>query len=185
MPRNLDTLNAEQTTAYSTSIAFFLEITFKSMTCYATSLPFSYEWNGQTWLGVGSMGSVQTISEGLDVNAYGTAVTLSGIDPVLLPECLTDIQIGAPATLYMAFIDENMNVIGTPTPLFAGQVDQPSIKPGTDTVSITLNLESPLIRLQQGSYMKLTDADQRALYPNDSAFLYVSLLAFQALRWGS
>lgn len=184
MPRNLDTLNAAQTSASAVSVAFFLEITFKSQTSYITSLPFSYTWNGQTWLGIGSLGSIQTVQEGLDVEAYGTSVTLSGIDPVLLPESLTDIQIGAPAILYMAFIDGSMNVIGTPTPLFQGQVDQPTIKPGTDSVSITLNLESPLVRLQRGSYLKLTDADQRIAYPNDSAFSWVNLLNFQALKWG-
>ena len=185
MPRPLDSDNAAQTAASSVRIAFFLEITFKSMTCYLTTLPFNYVWNSQTWAGTGSMGKVSPIEEGTELQAYGIQVSLSGIDPVLLPEALNDIAIGQPATLYMAFFDEIMNVIGNPFPVFAGQVDKPSLSIGTSTVTITLNLESAMIRLQQGSYKKLTDADQRMNYPHDSAFQWTALLSFQALKWGS
>lgn len=184
MPRNLDPAVAAETQANDIRLAFFLEIAFKSETSYISTLPFNYVWNGQTWAGAGNLGSIGTISEGTDIQAYGTTVTLSGIDSSLLAEATGDIQLGAPATLYMAFFDEALNIIGSPFPVFSGQVDQPSIQASVDTVTITLNLESPMIRLQQGSFKRLTDADQRMLYPDDCSMQWVSLLSFQALRWG-
>jgi hypothetical protein len=185
MPRTIDAPNIAQLQAHDARMAFFLEITFRTETCYLSTLTGNYVWNGQTWAGTGAMGKISTIEEGVDLQSYGTSVSLSGLDPVLLPEAMGDIQIGAPAYLYQAFFDSAMNIIGSPVLIFAGQVDQPSIQVGGGTATISLNLESPMSRLQSGSYRKLTDADQRMNYPTDSAFVYVSVLNFQALRWGS
>jgi hypothetical protein len=184
MPRNLDSATQAQTTAPKISTAFLLQITFKTGTYYLCTLPTSLSWNGQTWIGTGSLGQVGQISEGTEVQAYGTTVTLSGIDSTLLADSLSDIQIGAQASLYVAFFDSNNSLVTAPTCIFAGVVDQPSIQCGADTVSISLDLESEMIRLQRGSFRRFTSADQHIDAPGDTGFDWVPSLNFLALNWG-
>jgi hypothetical protein len=183
MPRNLDSATKSQLQSLSVTLAFLLQVTFKTGTYYLCTLPNNLSWNGQTWVGTGSLGSVGQISEGTDVQAYGTSVTLSGIDPALLADSLDEIQIGAQATLYLAFLNGGA-LVTDPTCIFSGQVDKPSIQCGAETISITLNLESPMIRLQRGSFRRYTSADQHIDHPGDTGFDWVPSLNFMALKWG-
>ena len=184
MPRNIDAPNQAQLQSNNLAIAFFAQIAFKSEIAYASTLPFDLNWNGHLWKGTGSLSKIGQITEGTDVQAYGTVLTLSGIDASLLNECLTDIQIGASATVWMVTFDASGNIIGAPTIVFSGQVDEPSIDGGTSTVSISLNLESPMINLGRGHFRRLTSADQHIDFPDDTAFSWVPQLSFLALRWG-
>src|SRR5262249_46307709 len=94
--------------------------------------------SGQTFVGVGSFAEIGTITEGTDVEAKGTYVKLSGIDPVLLGESMTDIQPGLQAIVWIGAIDANANVIGTPYQIFGGIIDQTGVEMGDTSISITL-----------------------------------------------
>lgn len=139
---------------------------------------------GSTYLGVGSLGSIGDINEGVEVKADGTTVTLSGIDPTLLNDCLADIQLGAPATLWFALFS-NGAIVGKPYPLFVGTVDRPTIPIGSDTISITLALENRMANLQRPSNRRYTAGDQMYYYPTDSGFNWIETLNDVSLVWGS
>lgn len=164
--------------------AFLVSLQFKSGPQYIWSGVGPLVYNSNTYLGVGSLGGVGTISEGTEVQADGTALTLSGIDPALYSACLTDIQLGAPAQVWFACMS-NGQIIGTPYLLFSGQVDKPHITTGANTITISLALENRLANLQRASARLWTAADQNMEYPTDSAFNFVEILNDMALRWGS
>jgi hypothetical protein len=166
------------------AIGFMLDITFRSESQYVWTGYGNLVYGGNTYRGVGSLGKIDTVSEGVEVNAEGTAVTLSGIDAALLSETLGDIQLGAPASLYWALFDSELNILGTPYPLFVGTVDQPSIQPGIKEFSITIKLENKLINLQRPNMRRYTSADQNLYFPDDIAFQWVEQLNDQALLWG-
>jgi len=184
MPRELDsTLEAamQASLVYPVRMAM---LTFRSETKYIWSGPGDLVWDAQTYTGVGSLGSVGAINEGIEINADGTSVTLSGIDPVLLAECLTDIQPGAPAMIWLGFVTPQCVLIGTPYLQFSGCVDVPVVTPGTDAISISLALESRMLDLGRASCRRYTSADQRLYYPTDTAFGWVEQLNDLALVWG-
>jgi hypothetical protein len=183
MPRNLDSTMLTELQTNAIRPAFAAIIKFKSETVYVWTGSGNLVYGGNTYLGVGSFGKIGSVVEGSDVNAYGTSITLSGIDPTLLSESLTDIQIGAPATIYFILLDSLGDIYGVPYPLFVGTVDKPSITMGMKTLSITLNLENRLSDLQRANMRKYTSADQRLYYPLDDAFNFVEELNDQALRW--
>jgi hypothetical protein len=113
---------------------------------------------------------------------------LSGIDPVLLPESLSDIKLGASAKLYLGFFEpDSLTLVSTPVCLFAGIVDQPSVNmdPASGKVTISLNIESSLIRLQRACNLMFTPADQKIDHPDDTGLDQVNLLNWQALAWGT
>lgn len=162
---------------------FLAAITFHSRTVYCWTGVGNLVYNGNTYLGVGDFGKLGKITEGSDVQAYGTTISLSGIDPLLLSECLEDIQLGAPVTIYFALLDGNGSVLGIPYPMFVGTVDQPTIQIGTKTLSITLALENKLSNLLRANMRRYTNADQQLYHPGDTFFQFVESLNDQALVW--
>ncbi len=183
--RDLDSTLAAAITAGLIFPVRMAMLTFRSSTKYIWSGPGDLVWDAQTFKGVGSLGSIAVITEGVEVAAEGTTVTLSGIDPILLAECLTDIQPGAPAKIWFGLVTPQCVLIGTPYLQFSGLVDVPTVTPGVDTISISLALESRMLDLARPSMRRYTSADQRLYYPHDSSMSWVEQLGDTANRWGS
>ncbi len=182
MPRDLDPTFGTELVSPFIRPAFFAELTFRSQTSYVWTGVGPYSFNGQTWTGVGDVGSVGTYSEGMDLVASGMTISLSGINNTLLGESMSDIRQGAPAVIYLALLDQNMNMVGVPTVWFGGLMDKPTANIGTDTSTITIALETNAIRLQQGQRLKYTSAEQRRLFPDDTGFDWVEKLNDQAIK---
>jgi hypothetical protein len=140
-------------------------------------------YNGHNYGGVGSLGSIGDVTESIDVKADGTTLELSGIDPILMNDCLNDIQLGAPVTIWLATLSDD-GILGTPTPLFVGTVDKPAIPIQPDKLTLTLNLENRMINLQRASNRRYTAADQNYYYPDDSGMCHVESGNDVALVWG-
>jgi hypothetical protein len=171
--------------ASQVSLAVLGILTFKSEPVYVWTGVGPLLYNGNTYLGLGSLGEIGAITEGTDVQAYGTVVSLSGIDPTLLSESMTDIQLGAPATLMLALFDQAAGtVIGTPQTIFQGVVDKPTITPGTKAIKISLALETRLANLQRPSMRRYSSADQNLYYPNDIFFHWVEEQIDIAVKFG-
>jgi hypothetical protein len=158
-------------------------ISFRTQVVYCWTGVGNLIYAGNAYTGVGDFGKVAPIVEGTDVQAYGTSISLSAIDPLLLDECMEDIQLGAPVTIYFGLLDSNGNIFGAPYPLFVGTVDQPKIQVGTKTLSITLALENKLSNLSRANMRRYTNADQQLYYPGDTMFQSVESLNDQALIW--
>jgi hypothetical protein len=182
MSRNLPSGMPAEIAGAAIRPALLVVLTFKSMTSYVWTGVGSLVYGGNTYLGVGSLGKIDRIQEGVDVHAYGTTVTLSGINPTLLAEALGDIQLGAAATISLALLDASGNVLNAYT-VFSGVVDKPTVSPGLKEVSISLALETKLSNLSRATNRRYTAADQNLYYPSDTAFLWVEQLNDQALKW--
>lgn len=185
MPRDASSPMLAALTGSQISIGFLLDIVFTTGQQFVWSGAGNLVYNGNTYLGVGAMGKVGPFSEGSGVSADGTTVSLSGIDPALLSACLEDIRLGAPSTVYFALFDQNLNILGTPYPIFVGTVDQPVLQIGPDALTIQLKLENRLTNLQRANMRRYTSADQNLYYPGDSAFNWVEILNDQALLWNT
>jgi hypothetical protein len=183
MPRNL---TSPMMTALSGGLIMpvvLVALTFKLKTEYVFSGVGSLVFQGQTFQGVGSLGKVGAVNEGIEVKADGTSVTLSGIDKDLLGECLTDVQLGAPAKIWFGLM-ANGALIDSPQLVFSGVVDKPAFQFSGETISITLSLATKLADMNIASNKRYTTADQHVLYPDDTAFGWVESLNDLALIWG-
>jgi hypothetical protein len=182
MSRALDSTLATSLATGLIGPVILVMLTFKSQICYAWSGTGTLVWNGNSFLGVGSLGKLGTISEGTEVKADGTTLELSGIDPIYLGECLTDIQMSAPAKVWFGNMLNGV-LIGTPYLVFSGCIDKPAFTIGAETVTIRLSLENRLID-QRAGMSRYTTADQHVNYPDDTAFNWVERLNDEALNWG-
>ena len=181
--RNLDPSMQAALSAGVIVPAIMCSLTFVTGTQYIWSGVGTLVYGGNTYLGVGTLGSVGAIKESNSVVANGTTVTLSGIDATLYGDCMDDIQLGASAKLWFTLLSQG-TIIGAPYQAFSGLVDQPTVSEGGDTISITLALETRMTNLQRPRMSRYSSADQRILYPTDSFFFYVPQLNDVALVWG-
>lgn len=184
MARDLDATYAGGLSAGVIMPVRLVMLTFASAVRYVWSGVGTLVWNGNSFAGVGSLGQVGSITEATGVEANGTTVSLSGIDPALLAECLTDIQIGAPARIWRG-LWQNGALLGTPYQTFRGYVDKPAFNISAETLAISLSLESRIVNLGRASYRRYTAADQHLQYPNDCGFNWIEQIQDIALKTGT
>lgn len=184
MARDVSTPMVTAITGNNYAPIIMLDLTLSIGTIYVWSGVGTFVYNGHSYQGVGSLGALGEVTEGTQIKADGTTITLSGIDSTLLTETLNDIQLGAPVTIWFACFAAG-GVVGTPYPLFVGTVDKPVVDIGPTTFSITLNLENRLFDLQRATNRRYTTSDQRYYYPDDIGFSWVEALNDIALVWGN
>ena len=85
-----------------------------------------YTIAGQTYLGMGDLGTVSTVAESISTTAQGVTLTLSGINPVTLQDALTQLNPSSWAYIYLGFFGPN-GLIGVPVSVFAGLTDQANV----------------------------------------------------------
>lgn len=183
MPRNLTTGVIQQLEATQVRPVLLVSLAFADNTVYAWTGVGSISWNGHTWLGVGELGSVSTISEGSEVQANGITLTLTGIPTDLLNEGLNEVVAGKMAQVYLGFMDNAGNLIPDPIPAFIGMLDQPTINIGTETSTISITAENRLVDMNRARGSRYTDQDQRAKYPDDGCLKYVHFLMDSHYIW--
>ncbi len=188
MPRQLDPTFSAALQGGVILPFFAVDLQFKSGAYHLASTPWPITLgNGTTYTGTGSLGKIGAVRETMDVEATGITVTLSGVDTAILQECLEDIQLGAPATVYFGALNpaNPSQALGNPSVYYQGLVDQPSHTSGPETCSISLAIESRMLRLQSGGQQRrYTSADQRITHPDDTFFSWVESLNDRALRFG-
>ena len=79
MSRNLDSTLASALSDNLISPVILAALEFQSGTIYVWSGVGTIEFNGNTFIGVGSLGSISPVNEGSDIKADGMTIKLSGI----------------------------------------------------------------------------------------------------------
>ena len=152
-------------------------------TLYLTNLPYSFNWNGQIWAGVGALGSVDPVQEQAELEATTVKLTLSGIPPELIETAITEHYQGKRAQIWFCPMTADGRMIGQPLRVFFGRIDTMDIEVG-ETATVTLSAESKLVdwgRVRGGRY---NHEDQIARFPNDKGLEYVAAMVSVDLVWG-
>jgi hypothetical protein len=183
MTRGLDTNQSNAVKAGHVAGVAFVELDF-AVTLRLCTLPYAATWNGQTWMGVGSLGDISQIAENTNLQAAGVSLTLSGIDPTMISSALSEQYQGKAAKIWYCMIDpDTAQLIGTPLPVFTGRIDTMTIEVGA-TAAITLSAESKLIDFFRQRVTRFTSADQQAKYPGDGGLDYVAQMLDKTITWG-
>ena len=142
-------------------------------------------WNGDTYNGVGDLGSIGRPRETTEIQAEGISFELSGIPSSNLSLALQEARRNKPAKAWLGFMDDQGNVIADPFMLFSGRVDSAEIEEGGETATVRVIAESILARLQTPNERRYTDEDQKIDYPADKGLEFVASLQDKQLVWGS
>jgi hypothetical protein len=165
------------------ALVMFVQLEFDSGTVYVTSLAYSKDWDGHIWVGLGSLGSIEPITEGENIEAYGINLTLSGIDTALMSAMLSEQYQGRAVTIWMGALDADHQVIADPVVVFKGRMDTPDIEVGA-TATIRLACEGRLADLDRPRVRRYSHEDQIAVYPADKGLEFVPQMVEKQLYWG-
>lgn len=184
MSRNLTGALQAELAKQSLAPIVLVQAQFTSGTIYVWSGVGSVSWNGQTWLGVGSLGSISMVSESTEVEAQGIVIGLSGIPSDLIAKVLGECRPNAPVKVWLGAVDSAGAVIVDPYQSFSGRMDVPEIEEGAETSSISIHVENRLIDLGRARERRWTHEDQKIDYPTDKGFEYVASLQEWNGLWG-
>jgi len=96
---------------------FFIQAQFNSGTVYIWSGYGPIVWNGQTWTGLGNLVSLGTVEDAATIEARPISFSVSGFDPALLPDCLGEVTLGAPVTIWIGALSLTPNAGSCPEDL--------------------------------------------------------------------
>lgn len=156
---------------------------FASGIVRATSAPFNIEAEGETYTGIGNLGTISAVPEGAELQSYAVELTLSGIPAELVSLALADQYQGREARLYLALLDDGHRVIGAPLLIFRGQMDTLDIELG-QTATLRLAVQSRLADWERPRLRRYTQEDQQADYPEDKGFEFVPQMVEKTIYWG-
>ena len=181
-PTNVATALAQQHVA----IVTFAKLEFPSGTVYVHNSLGTYTWGGQDWLGVGDLGSISQVEEGIDVSPYAITLTLSGLDATISGAALTEDYFMHPVTVYMGVLDSDDALLADPTPIWSGFMDQMNLSVGSDGGdAIQLIAESELSRFDVSRNLMYTNAAQQERYSGDLFFSHIHKVQGAKFDWGA
>jgi hypothetical protein len=183
MPRPMSSAMLAAIQATDLQPALFIQLTFNGATAYLWTGNTSISWNSQTWSGLGSLLSLAVAEDGATVEARGITVTVSGLDPNLLPDCLNDFQLGLSAIVYLGFFSGG-SLISTPITSWSGRMDLPTIDVSGETATIAINCESRLLDMNIPCDRRYTQQDQQMTWQDDLGFQFVDSIQEFVLAWG-
>lgn len=141
---------------------------------------------GESWTGVGRLGSISPIRDTQDVVASGVAFELTIIPTPEIPDApdaflnlaLQEEYQGRPVTVYRAFLDpdDGRTLLKDPEPRFKGYLDVMEDVEAPGAAILRVMAENRLIDLERPRKRTYTPEDQKARYPGDTFFDEVAAL---------
>lgn len=134
---------------------------------------------GETYLGGGDLLSISGLEEANDLSAKGITLQLTGVSSTLVSLALQEPYQRRSCKVYFGTTDTT-----APIEAFSGLMDKMTIEDGGETSTITLSVESKLLRLNRSSNWRYTEANHQSRYSSDTFFSYVTGLQDRDIIWG-
>jgi hypothetical protein len=169
-------------------VAYFVKIVFTTETLFLWSglgsiTPPGPPWDpannfpyGVPFTGLGWLGRIESIPQDSNLTAQNIRLSLSGIVPRMVGDAINAVRLTGSLSVWVAFLDQNNQVIADPLPMWQGQTDVPTIDEGAETSNLSLTAENALLALNLASNRRFTTVDQQRDYPGDSGFDYVTAM---------
>lgn len=139
--------------------------------------------NGQTFLGVGTLGDVGSVTEENSTSSSTMSMALSGLDMSLVGETLNEEVIGRNVICYLAVMNDQGVVTGANV-LFEGFITDTALQAGQQN-ALSYVIANVFERWSQGLPDRYTDESQQRLHSGDRFFRYVAQMAERSIFWGS
>lgn len=157
---------------------------FLSEAVRANSTDFTVSWDGHDWLGTGALGTIGAVEETIESKATTLSLSISGVDPELLPKAIGDRYQGRTGQLSIAMLDEAYQIIGTPVLTFEGPMDAMPIEISGSVGTITVTVTDGRADWERPAVIRYTNEDQQAFYPGDKGLEFVPQMVEKQLVWG-
>lgn len=134
---------------------------------------------GETYIGGGHLLSFSGLEEVADMTATSFQITLSGVNPSIISLALQEPWQNRECTVYVG--DMSVASVGV---LGRGYIDKMPMQDDATSASISVSVETPLVRGERSSNWRYTDESHKSRYPNDTFFSYVAAIQDVQIPWG-
>jgi len=139
--------------------------------------------DGQTYLGVGQMGSVGAVETQSDEKPVSLNLELSGIPGNLLTDALGTKMRGSDATLYV-YAQSDAGQMKAAAPAVVGTIASYNVQVGDDNV-IQVGIADEFQLYEKSINNFWTEQSQLALFPDDHICRFTAQMAEREISWGS
>ncbi len=139
---------------------------------------------GFNYQGLGTLGKISSLAEQAEIQASSLSFTLSGVDPDRIYTALAEHYQGRSVVLYLALLNEELQLVIEPVVLWQGRMDVMSITLG-EIAEITLTANNPLADWDRSRVRRYNNEDQQSIYPDDKGFEFVEQSVNQQILWGA
>lgn len=181
--RGWDTTLQTEVDAADQNVALLLDVDLVAGTEYLWSGIGDISYGGNTYTGVGDLGDIDKIPEGVDKSDQGVELTLNYLDDTLRNMFVTTDQADRGVTIYVAVIDPDTFTVTSAYAYFVGFIDSVRIKDSGKSGALIVRVASELALYQRSHAYFLTDSHQQDLYPGDLGLEFSSEMD-QPISWG-
>lgn len=143
--------------------------------------------DGNTYLGVGHLGSIGTVVDTEDLTPAPVQLTLTGLAPNLLSAALNSGSFGDEVSVHVGYRADDATLVDDPWLLWRGTYEYATLSPSDSidgTSTITIQCQHELAVLDEIAGDRFTDEDQQAKYTGDTGFEFIHEMKNLKLRWG-
>lgn len=183
MTRDLTTTVEAEIVKEQVTALHLVECEFSSGTLYANTSAINIVYNGNTYLGVGKLGAISDTGEETDLSSSSLKLQLVGVDSSLVSAALNETFKNREATIFVAFLDANDSLVGTPAIIFRGRMDSMDMSMGDEAV-IAVNVVSRLADWERTRRGRYTNEDQQDNYTGDKGLEFCVKAVEKQIFWG-
>lgn len=184
------------TTQHTSSVAgvvWLVEMEFTTGTQRVTTAAVNIVEGTNTWVALGNIGGVSTVSESEEVTGEQITLSLSIVDRAMVAAALGSVETyrGRRVSLYLQLLDEKYQPVGSKTKRWSGLMERINIKRtdvkdniGASSGSIELLCSRrSLSRMRNDKGLRLTPEQWAAKYPGETGLRYTRTLIENPTLW--
>ena len=161
----------------------FVKLEFDGGTEYIHNAVGTYTTLSQSWEGIGALGDIGPLEEGLDLSPFGVSMTLNALNAELLAIATGEEVFNRRATIYIGYLDENGVLVADPQERWSGFMDNISIRLGAEN-ALALQCENDFRFFDRANGSLFTDEDQQRRFSGDVFFEFLDQMIDAKLSWG-
>lgn len=151
---------------------------------YACDAGANFNWDGHEWQGLGQFGSIEAVSESLEVFAQPLRLSLSGVDPDIIASAIASDYEGSTVRVWLGILDpDTYALLDTPEEIWSGFIDFMTVEGDQNLCTVTVDCEHELRR--QPVVSRWTDEDQRTRFSGDTFFDQLQNIPGAVAKWGA
>lgn len=165
--------------------ALCVEMYLSSGTIYLWTGVGELSYNGNTYQGTGTLGSISSWDNDGNLAANGLTLSLSGIPTEMLAIAFNEDYRNRQVKMHIVLFNSDGNLIGGNI-VFIGRIDVMSVTRKAESCDISVTVENHLISFDRARIRRYTLQDQKLIDPTDIGFEYISKVSQDlSFTWGS
>lgn len=143
----------------------------------------SISYGGNTYLGVGSFGSLTAPREQEQVTPASINLVLDGITSAHITEALDSGNLYDPVTVYVGYRQDDGTLVDDPWVLWKGWYEYASISLGAES-AVNITCQHDLSILSEKAGDRYSDEDQQSKFTGDVGLEFAADMSGTKLLWG-